>query len=135
MSIAVMFLVYFIIRLAIITPLSALLLMASSKMFKTKDQRYGIAFKTSVIVYVAQVIVFFLLAFIPVYSEIIDLVLSGTQFIIVGLLAWFLVKKFYTLDNTTSLKVFGVWYAFDIILNIALSFVEGFVTASIFGLF
>ena len=107
------------IELAILIPLSGLLLMISSRLFKTKDDRYSTAIRVTAIVYVIQRVLLIGLTYLPYYSDQIDRIITVTLFIIVAAVGYFFVKRTYTLSYQESGKVFAVWYAFDIILNFA----------------
>ncbi|MBS3128455.1 hypothetical protein J4410_04890 [Candidatus Woesearchaeota archaeon] len=114
-----------IIPMIILIPLSALLLMASTRMFKTKDQRYSSAIKTTAWIYLVYIILGIILSFIPQVLDYLFLV-DVLRFIALALFAWFLVKKRYELEQAESIKVFVVWYAFDILLYWAVAFLLTF---------
>src|SRR3989338_1326056 len=110
-----------LIPIIILIPLSALLLFASTKLFKTKDQRYLTALKMSAVVYLIFLVLGAVLAFIPNFIFYLTYVFIA-RFIVLGVIAWLLVKRWYDLDVKQSLFVFGVWYLGDIVLNWILNY-------------
>ena len=113
-----------IIQSVIITlitiPLSALLLMLTTKIFKLTDQSYKTAIKITAILGAINLILGILASSIKSLS----LVLTIAQWVVISiLLAMWLIKSSYQLDWGKTLLVWLVWFVFYIILFIIIIFV------------
>src|SRR3989338_920586 len=105
-------LVFQIILTVVSIPISALLLMLSTKFFKVTDQSYLTALKTGEITGAAG----FVLSAIGMQSLGLAIVLGVLNFILVSvLLSLWLVKKFYSLDWKTTALVWLVWFVLGLI--------------------
>jgi len=105
-------LVFQIILTVVSIPISALLLMLSTKFFKVTDQSYLTALKTAAITGAAG----FVLSAIGMQSLGLAIVIGVVNFILVSvLLSLWLVKKFYSLDWKTTALVWLVWFVLGLI--------------------
>ena len=105
-------LVFQIILTVVSIPISALLLMLSTKFFKVTDQSYLTALKTAAITGAAGLV----LSAVGMQSLGLAIVLGVLNFILVSvLLSLWLVKKFYSLDWKTTALVWLVWFVLGLI--------------------
>ncbi len=115
-----------VISLAISVPVSALILMFSSRILKFKDKTFKTAIKVTLIIgavaFVTEVISNTFLSF-----ELM-MVFGFVSFILVNtLLAIFLIKKFYKLKWKKTLKLWGVWFGLSMVVLLVLLPIIGFI--------
>ena len=114
-----------LITIAIMIPISALVLMISTKLFKLKDSSYKTAILIALILGVANAIVSLIGDFVPsiaVYIGLISLVLVSI------LLAIYLVKSKYNLEWGKAILVWLVW----LVINLIVAFIVAMILAAIF---
>jgi hypothetical protein len=121
-----------IIKLVIISavtiPLSALILMLATKMFKLKDKSYKTAIKITAITGVTGLI----LNLIGLTSTALTVIVSAVSWLGVSLLlAVWLIKSNYKLDWGKSLLVWLVWFLFSLVLGFIITAVIAFVLLAI----
>ena len=110
-----------LISTAITIPISALLLMLSTKFFKLSDQSYMTALKVALIVGVVS----FVLSLIGSFSLALVVITSALSFIVSILLGIWLIKTNYSLDWQKTLLVWVVWFILGLILGFIIALVLG----------
>ena len=115
--------------LAVVTiPISALLLMLSTKFFKVSDQRYMTALKTAAVTGIAGLV----LSAIGALNLGLALVMGVLNFILVGiLLSLWLVKTFYSLDWKTAALVWLVWFVLGLVAGFIIALILGVILVAI----
>ena len=108
----------------IIIPISALLLMLSTKIFKLSNTKYLTAIKITAILGVISIII----TVIGKYAPTIGLYATFISIILVSiLLAMWLIKSSYKLDWGKSILVWLVWFIFELVA----AFVIGMIVAAV----
>jgi hypothetical protein len=103
-----------ILGFIISVPLSALLLMFSTKIFKLRDTSYKTAIKILAII---GVIGFIFDAIVFTFLPTMVIVLGIIQFIILNIiLAIIFIKQFYGIEWKQTLLVWLVWFLFSLVL-------------------
>jgi hypothetical protein len=121
---------------AISIPLSALMLMISTKIFKLRDTSYLTAIKAALVVEIAGLL-FVFLGFVPALLLDFRFIFLGAVFMFLKiifvtiLLAIFMVKYFYKLKKID--KILLVWLVWIIFKTIVL-FITNIMLMAIFGL-
>tara|TARA_Y100000031_G_scaffold152830_1_gene196807 strand:- start:44 stop:457 length:414 start_codon:yes stop_codon:yes gene_type:complete len=110
-----------LISTAVTIPISALLLMLSTKFFKLSDQSYMTALKVALIVGVVS----FVLSLIGTFSLALVVITSALSFIVSILLGIWLIKTNYSLDWQKTLLVWVVWFILGLILGFIIALVLG----------
>ena len=110
-----------LISTAVTIPISALLLMLSTKFFKLSDQSYMTALKVALIVGVVS----FVLSLIGSFSLALVVITSALSFIVSILLGIWLIKTNYSLDWQETLLVWVVWFILGLILGFIIALVLG----------
>ena len=115
--------------LAVVTiPISALLLMLSTKFFKGSDQSYMTALKTAAVTGIAGLV----LSAIGALNLGLALVMGVLNFILVGiLLSLWLVKTFYSLDWKTAALVWLVWFVLGLVAGFIIALILGVILVAI----
>lgn len=119
-----MLLVLQVVSLVIMVPLSALLLMFSTKIFKLSDQSYKTAIITTLIIYVIS----FVLSLIGMFAA--TLILSVISIIVMVVLGLWLIKTRYKLEWGKAALVWLVWFIFTLIASSIVGFIVGMIFAS-----
>jgi len=114
-----------IITTAVMIFLGALLLMLSAKIFKLKDQSYMTALKVTLILYVIG----FVLSLIGMAALSTAIIMAVLNFIVLIVLAMYLIKTFYKLDWGKAALTWLVWF----ILTLIVGFIIGLIMAAIFA--
>jgi len=115
----------------IMIPLSALLLMISTKIFKISDSSYKTAIKVALLVQIASIIFTVIQYFLPAP---IDSIVGILQWILVTiLLGLWLVKKSYNLDWGKGALVWLVWAVLSVVLAFVLALIIGIIVGIIFA--
>ena len=121
-------LVFQIILTVVSIPISALLLMLSTKFFKVTDQSYLTALKTAAITGAAGLV----LSAVGMQSLGLAIVLGVINFILVSvLLSLWLVKKFYSLEWKTAALVWLVWFVLGLIAAFLIAMVLAVIMVAI----
>ena len=108
----------------IMIPISALLLMLSTKIFKLSNTKYLTAIKITAILGVISIII----TVIGKYAPTIGLYATFISIILVSiLLAMWLIKSSYKLDWGKSILVWLVWFIFELVA----AFVIGMIVAAV----
>jgi len=118
-----------ILALIISVPLSALLLMLSTKIFKLQDTSYKTAIKILAIIgvigFILDAIIFTLLPTMVVVFGII-------QFIILNIiLAIIFIRQFYNTEWKQTLLVWLVWFLFSLVLVFVVGIIVGIITVAL----
>jgi len=108
--------------------LSALLLMLSAKIFKLKDKSYMTALKITAIVYVVN----FVLALIGMFSLSLAIVMSVLSFLVLILLAMYLIKTFYKIAWGKAALTWLVWFILSLIVGFIIAAIMAVIFAGVF---
>ena len=120
-------LVQSLIGLAITIPLSALVLMISTKIFKLQDTSYVTAIKITAII---GVLGFVLDAIIANLFMTMAGPLGLLEFVLLNIvLAVVLIQKFYKIDLKKTLLVWLVWFLLGLVVLIVVGFIIGIIMA------
>ena len=120
-------LVQSLIGLAITIPLSALVLMISTKIFKLQDTSYVTAIKITAII---GVLGFVLDALIANVFMTMAGPLGLLEFVLLNIvLAVILIQKFYKIDLKKTLLVWLVWFLLGLVVLIVVGFIIGIIMA------
>jgi len=118
-----------ILGLIISVPLSALLLMFSTKIFKIQDTSYKTAIKILAII---GIIGFILDAIIFTFLPTMVIVFGIIQFVILNIiLAIILIKQFYNLELKQTLLVWLVWFLFSLVLVVIIGIIIGIIAVAL----
>lgn len=121
-------LIFQVILTAVTIPISALLLMLSTKFFKVSDQSYMTALKTAAVTGAAGLV----LSAVGSFNLGLALIMGVLNFILVGiLLSLWLVKTFYSLDWKTAALVWLVWFVLGLVAGFIIALILGIVLVAI----
>lgn len=126
-----------LIGLVISIPLSALLLMLSTKIFKLKDTSYKTAIKiTAIVIVLAFLFNILLLTIFPAIT--LNMAMFLLARFILGLifnviLMILLIKSFYEIKLGKTLLVWLVWLAISLILALIMRFIIGVIAILLIG--
>ncbi len=113
-----------IVTQLIMIPLNALILMISTKIFKTADSSYKTAIKITAILGIVSIVFVIIGYFLPTIGQII----VWLSLIVVSVvLALWLIKSNYSLDWGKTALVWIVW----IVLSLIVAFILGLIIAFI----
>ncbi|MBI2130112.1 hypothetical protein HYU07_07855 [Candidatus Woesearchaeota archaeon] len=112
-----------VISTIIMVPISALLLMLSTKIFKLKDTSYGTAFMVALIVGIVGLI----FSIIGSVSIALAMIMAIVSFIVSIILGLWLINAKYKIDWSKTALVWLIWF----VLSIIAAFIIGLIVAAI----
>ena len=119
-----------LILTVVLIPLSALLLMLTTMMFKLSDKSYKTAIKITLIIGVVRFVLDLIAKLIE--NTAVSLTIGVISFIGVSIvLALFLVKNNYNLEWGKAALVWLVWLVLSIILYLIIAFIVGIVLLAV----
>ena len=125
MALTGMFVVTSVVSTAILIFVNALLLMASTKIFKVEDSSYKSALWVTAILGLAGFIIGIVIGLLPVLAGVIGTILT---WVVVGvLLAVYLIKIKYNLDFGKAALVWLVYFVFALIAYFIIAMVLGII--------
>jgi len=113
----------------VMIPISALILMIVTKLFKLENSRYGTAIKITAILAAISILFLIVGYFLPALSF---LPLVSLALVSIVLAIW-LIKSFYILSIGKSILIWLIWFIFSFVVNIVVGLIIGLIFAIISG--